>query len=104
MTDQERSRLLLGDFTLNRNEFPFWQSAIDPMYRETLEYCHPGKDIDQAIRESFGYLSADPHRLNVMEPSEFKRFVNGWLSKMRNVRPQLSLGERKAQERKAKGL
>lgn len=61
----------------------FWQSAIDPMYRETLEYCHPGKDIDQAIRESFGYLSADPHRLNVMEPSEFKRFVNGWLSKMR---------------------
>lgn len=80
----------------------FWQSAIDPMYRETLEYCHPGKDIDQAIRESFGYLSADPHRLNVMEPSEFKRFVNGWLSKMRNIRPQLSIGEKKAQDRKNK--
>lgn len=57
----------------------FWQSTIDERYRETLSMIHPGKDIDQAIREAFGHLSADPLHLAATEPHQFKRLVNTWL-------------------------
>lgn len=46
---------------------------------------HPGKDIDQAIKEAYAHLIADEYRMKVVDSRGFKQLVNAWLS---NKRPE----------------
>lgn len=59
-------------------------SCIDEMYRETLAMTHKGKNIDQAISESWAYLSAEKNRLDNANPSDVKKLVNTWLGNMKD--------------------
>lgn len=58
-------------------------SCIDEMYRETLAMTHKGKNIDQAISESWAYLSAEETRLRNADRSDVKKLVNTWLGNMK---------------------
>lgn len=67
----------------------FWTAQLDEMWLETMAIIHPGKDIDLAIRQSYGHLIASPTRLQTSTVSDFKRLVNTWLSNQRaEVKPQ----------------
>lgn len=82
--------------------FELLRSWINESYRETLEMIHPGKDIDQAIKEAYGHLASDERRLQTATASDFKRLVNSWLSTQRIKINGQSLAEKKAQDRKNK--
>jgi len=60
----------------------YWKSQLDERWLETMSMLHKGKDMDEAIAQSFGFLIADEVRLENSNASDFKRLVNGWLSKM----------------------
>lgn len=68
---------------MDKQTLPYWQSVIDPIYYDVLKMIHPGKDIEQGIKEAYGHLMADETRLMTTEPSDFKRLVNGWLTNKR---------------------
>lgn len=59
----------------------WFDSCIDPIFRETLELNHKGKDIPQAMNEAWVYLQADPLRLHNSTSSDVKKLVNTWLTK-----------------------
>lgn len=82
--------------------FESLKSSISESYRETLEMIHPGKDIDQAIKEAYGHLASDERRLQTATSGDFKRLVNSWLSTQRVKVNGQSLAEKKAQDRKNK--
>lgn len=65
------------------NTYQHYREMIDEIYFEALQSTHRGKDIEQAIKESFLHLIADPVRLERTEPADFKRLVNGWLTNKR---------------------
>lgn len=63
----------------------------DSQWVETMQMIHRGKDLDQAIRESYGHLIADEDRLKNSELSDFKKLVNTWLC---GKRPDVKKGKR----------
>lgn len=73
----------------------YWKSQLDSIWLEQMKMIHKGKDIDQAILESYGYLISDDTRLQNSDISDFKRLVNGWLS---NKRPDQKKQRKKAFE------
>lgn len=68
-----------------KNQLDFWKNQLDEIWLCNMRMIHKGKDINEAIEQSFGYLISDDLRLHNTEISDFKRLVNGWLS---NTRPQ----------------
>jgi hypothetical protein len=66
-----------------RMNLDYWKSQLDELWLENMRMIHKGKNIDEAIEQSFGYLISDEQRLNVSDSSDFKRLVNGWLSNKR---------------------
>lgn len=69
--------------TQEKKDFNYWKGTIDPIYYETLKMIHPGKNIEQAIKEAYGHLIADELRFINSQPADFKRLVNSWLTTMR---------------------
>lgn len=53
--------------------------TADERWFETMTMIHKGKNIDQAIKESYGHLIANEDRLKSTTVSDFKRLVNTWL-------------------------
>ena len=49
---------------------------------------HKGKDVKQAIAESWVFLSSDPIRLRNADSSDVKKLVNTWLGNMKNGEKQ----------------
>lgn len=66
-------------------------TADSPQWMETMQMVHRGKNIDQAIKESYAHLIADEDRLKNSDVSDFKRLVNSWLS---NRKPEVKKGKR----------
>lgn len=60
----------------------WFESCIDDIFRETLKMTHKDKNLEQAISESWAYLSADAVRLKNSDEAAVKKLVNTWLSKM----------------------
>jgi hypothetical protein len=50
---------------------------------ECMTMIHKDKDIQEAIKQSFGYLLADEKRLQSCDISDFKKFVSAWAGRMR---------------------
>lgn len=63
----------------------------DTQWMETMAMIHRGKNIEQAIAESYGHLIADEDRLKNSDLSDFKKLVNTWLS---GKRPEVKKGKR----------
>lgn len=66
----------------------------DEYWMDTMATIHRGKDLEQAIRESFGHLIADEDRHKNSTLADCKRLVNSWLTNKRfpkeNVKRDLS--------------
>ncbi len=77
--------------TTDRNQFEYWKQFADERWCETMSMIHKGKDLELAMKESFGYLLADDFRLQNSNGSDFKRLVNGWLS---NKRPEKTTAQK----------
>lgn len=73
---------------MERTTLEFWRSQCDEIWLETMQMIHPGKDIEQAIRQSYGHLIASPARLQTSTASDFKRLVNTWLANSRAEKPR----------------
>ena len=67
----------------DKMRLPYWKDQLDDQWLETMSMIHRGKSIETAVQEAFGYLICDEIRLQNSDISDFKRLVNGWLSKMR---------------------
>lgn len=63
----------------------------DEQWCETMAMIHRGKDLEQAIKESYGHLIADEERHKAAGLKEFKTLVNTWLS---GKRPEVKKGKR----------
>lgn len=65
----------------------YWQQLLESesYWIECMKMIHKGKDIDEAIKQSFGYLISDPIRLQNSDISDFKKFVSSWAGKMRST-------------------
>lgn len=63
----------------------------DERWLETMKMIHRGKNIEQAIAESYGHLIADEERHRSAGLKEFKTLVNTWLC---GKRPELKKGKR----------
>lgn len=70
---------------MDKTSFDYWNGTLDEIFLDTMKMVHRGKDIDQAVKESYAHLISDPLRLANANPSDFKRIVNSWLS---NKRPE----------------
>ncbi len=64
---------------MDRYNIEFWKQKLDDLWLEKVTIIHKGKDIDQAIEQSFIHLISDEIRLNNSDASDFKRLVNTWL-------------------------
>jgi hypothetical protein len=62
-----------------KKTYEYWQQYMDEIWMGNMRMIHPGKDIEQASKEAFGYLLCDELRLMNAEPSDFKRLVNSFL-------------------------
>lgn len=60
----------------------WFQSLFDKRFREDIESVHPGKDIEQAIKEAYTHARASPVRWASMDGPDAKRLLNSWLAKM----------------------
>lgn len=65
--------------------------TTDQQWVETMGMIHRGKNLEQAIMESYGHLIADEDRLKNSELSDFKKLVNTWLC---GKRPEVKKGKR----------
>ncbi len=65
---------------LNTNTLYSFRKLFDEIYINQLKSLHNGKDIEEAIKQAYGHLIADPERLAKMSASDCKRFLNSWLS------------------------
>lgn len=61
----------------------WFYACIDEITKETLAMTHKGKNIDQAVAESWVFLSADKNRLRNTDSSDVKKLVNTWLGNMK---------------------
>lgn len=71
----------------NTKTLAWFKEQIDPIFMEKMQMSHKGKDIDQAIMESYAHMAADSHRLALAESSDCKKLLNTWLS---NAKPTAS--------------
>jgi hypothetical protein len=62
-------------------DLSWYKSQFDEIYLESMAMTHKGKDINQAILESYNHLAADDLRLHNAESSDCKKLLNTWLSK-----------------------
>jgi len=58
----------------------WFTSQIDELFFEQMQFAHKGKNIEQAIKESYSHLAADKMRLRNAESSDCKKLLNTWLS------------------------
>jgi hypothetical protein len=61
----------------------WFENQIDPMYFETLQMTHKGKDVSQAIKEAYNHVASDSLRLHNLDGAGAKRLVNTWLTNSR---------------------
>lgn len=71
----------------------------DEQWIGTMKMIHRGKNIEQAIAESYGHLIADEDRLKNSELSDFKKLVNTWLCGKRPEKVLPNKEDRKRQIR-----
>lgn len=71
----------------------------DHQWVETMNMIHRGKNLEQAIAESYGHLIADEDRLKNSELSDFKKLVNTWLCGKRPEKVKPTTEDRKKQIR-----
>jgi len=64
---------------MDRYNIEYWRQQLDDLWLEKVTIIHKGKDINQAIEQSFIHLISDELRLNNSNTSDFKRLVNTWL-------------------------
>jgi hypothetical protein len=62
----------------------WFKKQIDSIFLENLKMSQKGKDIDQAILESYAHMAADSIRLSRADSSDCKKLLNTWLS---NTKP-----------------
>lgn len=92
LSQQPTSQRSLFQMQADKMNLDYWKSQLDELWLENMRMIHKGKNIDEAIEQSFGYLISDELRLHNSDTSDFKRLVNGWLS---NKRPeQKKVGQR----------
>jgi len=84
--DESRGDEKKGDESEARvlKNFVWYKGQFDEMYLETLSMTHKGKDLDQAILESYAHLAADKHRLKNADQSDCKKLLNTWLTNQKN--------------------
>jgi len=58
----------------------WFESQIDDMFLENLKMTHKGKDVNQAIKESYNHVASDSLRLHNLDGAGAKRLVNTWLT------------------------
>lgn len=63
-----------------KSSLDYWTSQLDNIWLEQMSMIHKGKNIDEAIAQSFGHLISDEIRLQNTDIGGFKRLVNTWLS------------------------
>lgn len=66
----------------------FYQSQFDSLFLEQMQMHHKGKEVGRAIGESYGHLLSDPLRVKNMDGSDFKKFLNTWLSNTKATKEQ----------------
>lgn len=66
----------------------WYESQFDEIFLEQMQITHKGKDIQQAIRESFAHLGADKIRLYNAENADCKKLLNTWLAKMNSTKKE----------------
>jgi len=69
-------------------DYNHFRSMLDEIFIDTMKMVHRGKDIEQATKEAYGYLSCDPERMKQTDQADFKRLVNGWLANKRFPKQQ----------------
>jgi hypothetical protein len=90
MLHPERERESESETNLKRNPnpkgitLPEFEKLFDPLWFETMQMVHRGKDIPQAIREAYAHLAAG-NRLYVGTVGDFKRCAQAFLSNMRTA-------------------
>lgn len=60
--------------------YVWYKSQFDEVFLETMALTHKGKDIQQAMLESFAHMAADKLRLNRADQSDCKKLLNTWLT------------------------
>lgn len=73
-----------GTVSDNTKTLAWFKEQIDPIFMEQMKMNHKGKDIEQAIKDSFAHLAADSHRMALAESSDCKRLLNTWLTNTKN--------------------
>lgn len=63
----------------------------DELWMETMKMIHRNKNIEEAIKQSYGHLIADEDRHKAAGLKEFKTLVNTWLC---GKRPEVKKGKR----------
>ncbi len=66
-------------------DLKWFESQLDEMFLEVLQMTHKGKNIPQAINESYLHLMADELVLKTIDQAGCKRLVNTWLSNKKSV-------------------
>lgn len=64
-------------------DLAWFEKQFDELFLEQMALTHKGKDIPQAIKESFAHLGADGGRLLAADNSDCKKLLNTWLGKMK---------------------
>lgn len=68
-----------------RYTLEYWKDELDEMWLEITAMHNPGKNIEQAVKESFLYMLSDGDRIKTATASDFKKLVISWLS---NKKPE----------------
>lgn len=76
----------VNEITEVAHNFLWFKSCFDEMYLEELKMVHKGKDIQQAILESYAHLAADKQRIKRADQSDCKKLLNTWLTNTKNDR------------------
>lgn len=71
----------------------WFKNQIDDIYLENLKMTHPGKDIDQALKEAYNHVASDSLRLQNLDGAGAKRLLNTWLTNSKTVKKQESTGD-----------
>ena len=80
--EQEEEQTQTEEQKENRT-LDWFKNQIDSIFMESMKMNHKGKDIEQAIKDSYAHMAADPHRLARAEPSDCKKLLNTWLTNIK---------------------
>lgn len=69
--------------SVNERTLEWFKNQINPIFLENLKMSQKGKDVDQAIMESYAHMAADPLRLARADSSDCRKLLNTWLSNMK---------------------